>query len=151
MKLLIDCPHCQNEVNIPANMEVACPSCRQPVIAETRLASVPKPSLLHAALHYQGGTVMFVILLVVLIPVVSAVSWFCFPYLPELKNVNHLLQGGPLLFVALMLYFIPALIASSRRASNAGLIFVLNLLAGVTIIGWVAAFIWAAVDKQKAA
>jgi len=32
--MIIDCPHCQTEVNVPANVQTPCPNCRQPVIAE---------------------------------------------------------------------------------------------------------------------
>lgn len=33
MNLLIDCPHCQTEVSMPANVPAACPNCGQPVVA----------------------------------------------------------------------------------------------------------------------
>jgi hypothetical protein len=39
------------------------------------------------------------------------------------------------------LYFLPAILASKKR--NAGAIFVLNLLLGWTIVGWIAALVWA--------
>ncbi len=45
-----------------------------------------------------------------------------------------------LLFACLM-YFLPTIIA--RDKSDAGLIFVVNLLLGWTVIGWIVAFIWA--------
>jgi hypothetical protein len=49
----------------------------------------------------------------------------------------------------LFLYFIPALVGKNKR--NAGSIFLLNLLAGWTIIGWIGALIWAASkDPQPA-
>ena len=46
-------------------------------------------------------------------------------------------------FVALsiLLYFLPSIIGRDR--SDAGAIFLVNLFAGWTIIGWVAALIWA--------
>ena len=45
-----------------------------------------------------------------------------------------------LLFVCLM-YFLPTIIG--RDKSDAGLIFVVNLLLGWTVVGWIVAFIWA--------
>lgn len=42
----------------------------------------------------------------------------------------------------LILYFLPAIIGKDKR--NAGSIFLLNLLGGWTVIGWLAALIWAA-------
>lgn len=40
-------------------------------------------------------------------------------------------------------YFLPAIIASSRGHRSAGAIFVLNLLLGWMVLGWVVAFVWA--------
>ena len=45
-----------------------------------------------------------------------------------------------LLFLVLM-YFLPSIIG--REKSDAGLIFVVNLLLGWTVVGWIVAFIWA--------
>jgi len=45
-----------------------------------------------------------------------------------------------LLFLGLM-YFLPTIIG--RDKSDAGLIFLVNLLLGWTVIGWIVAFIWA--------
>lgn len=40
-------------------------------------------------------------------------------------------------------YFAPTLVAYCREHHNAGMIFVLNLFFGWTIIGWVIALLWA--------
>ncbi len=45
------------------------------------------------------------------------------------------------LLVSLFLYFLPAYLA--RNKSNFTAIFVLNLLAGWTFIGWIIALVWA--------
>ncbi len=45
-----------------------------------------------------------------------------------------------LLFVGLM-YFLPTIIG--REKSDAGFIFLVNLLLGWTVVGWIVAFIWA--------
>ena len=47
----------------------------------------------------------------------------------------------------IMVYFIPKFIANVRKHSHRIAIFFLNLLAGGTGIGWVAAFVWAFIDK----
>jgi hypothetical protein len=50
--------------------------------------------------------------------------------------------------VCLFLYFIPTI--AGAKKSNAGAIFVLNLFLGWTLIGWVAALVWACTnDAQK--
>ena len=45
--------------------------------------------------------------------------------------------------VALALYLLPAAIASARHHRNAGPIFIVNLVFGWTLIGWVVCLAWA--------
>lgn len=51
---------------------------------------------------------------------------------------------------AATLYFAPAIVAQESKHPNAMAIGVLNLLAGWTVLGWVAALVWAytAVEEQ---
>jgi hypothetical protein len=49
------------------------------------------------------------------------------------------------LLVLSLAYFLPSIIAHNKR--NAGAIFVLNLLTGWTVIGWIIAFGWAMSDE----
>ncbi len=51
--------------------------------------------------------------------------------------------GGTFLAVGFVMYFIPTLIARGRQAQHTVALFALNLLLGWTLIGWVAAIIWA--------
>jgi uncharacterized membrane protein YhaH (DUF805 family) len=46
----------------------------------------------------------------------------------------------------LLLYFTPMIYAEVKRRKQRGSIGLLNLVAGWTIIGWVAALIWAAME-----
>ena len=48
---------------------------------------------------------------------------------------------------ALVGYFIPWLIAVTRSHRNSNAIFALNLLLGWTLIGWVAAIVWALTNQ----
>jgi len=60
--------------------------------------------------------------------------------------------GGFLLFgLGLALYFLPTIVGNTK--SNIGAIFMLNLLLGWTLIGWVVALVWAMTndDKKQAA
>lgn len=51
---------------------------------------------------------------------------------------------------ALPLYFLPTLIALARRKTNKPPIFLLNLFAGWTVLGWIIALVWGAMsDKEK--
>jgi hypothetical protein len=50
--------------------------------------------------------------------------------------------GWFIVVVCLVPYFLPTIIAILRKKQSAGGIFVLNLLLGWTVIGWVGALIW---------
>lgn len=49
----------------------------------------------------------------------------------------------PLLVFVFLPYFVPAIVAFVRNHRNRGAIFVLNLLLGWTVLGWVGALVWA--------
>ncbi len=53
------------------------------------------------------------------------------------------------LFVAFFgsLYFIPAIVARTREVEHFGVIFLVNIFFGWTVLGWFAALIWAVTDK----
>jgi hypothetical protein len=58
--------------------------------------------------------------------------------------------GLVLILLCGFFYFLPTFVGQSKR--NAGAIFVLNLLLGWTVIGWVLALVWAmTVDASPAA
>lgn len=57
-----------------------------------------------------------------------------------------------LAMVALVLifaYFIPTVIACARDHHNAGPIFLVNLLMGWTMFGWLAAFVWSLTATRR--
>src|SRR5262245_29005820 len=45
--------------------------------------------------------------------------------------------------ILLFVYFLPAVVANARDHHNSLAIFFLNLLLGWTVLGWIAALIWA--------
>src|SRR5438094_5884390 len=53
--------------------------------------------------------------------------------------------------LALALHFLPSIVAAVRHHQNFAAIFVLNILLGWTLIGWVVALVWSftAVDATK--
>jgi len=51
------------------------------------------------------------------------------------------------LFLALVFYLLPSAIANKRETDHVGSIFLVNLLFGWTVLGWIAALIWAIVEK----
>ncbi|WP_051233949.1 superinfection immunity protein [Halomonas halocynthiae] len=68
-----------------------------------------------------------------------------------MAGVIHNLPIHPLLALALVVavYFIPMIIAAWRNMLNALAISALNVVAGWTFVGWVAALVWACLDKRK--
>lgn len=59
------------------------------------------------------------------------------------------LGGSVLLVVAIAVYFVPAMVAKKRNHSNATPVFLVNLFLGWTVIGWIAALIWANTDNAN--
>ena len=55
-------------------------------------------------------------------------------------------QGLCIIAVIGVLYFLPGLIGSRKRNANA--IWVLNIFAGWTFIGWVVALVWACCNEE---
>lgn len=47
-----------------------------------------------------------------------------------------------LIILAIVLYFLPTLIAVLRKHKNKLAVFLLNLLLGWTVLGWIVALIW---------
>ena len=52
-----------------------------------------------------------------------------------------------ILLVAALLYFLPAIIGHNKRDSTG--IFILNLVAGWTVIGWLVALLWACASDSR--
>ncbi|QRR09745.1 superinfection immunity protein [Burkholderia sp. MS455] len=52
-------------------------------------------------------------------------------------------DGSGFLIVLLLLYFIPSIIAFRRHHHNRTAITALNVLLGWSVIGWIAALVWA--------
>jgi hypothetical protein len=55
-----------------------------------------------------------------------------------------------LILPSLAIYFVPTIIAVARRTRNALGIVLLNIFAGWTFLGWVAALVWSIVDQRQA-
>jgi hypothetical protein len=51
-------------------------------------------------------------------------------------------------YVIVLTYFLPSIIALIRKKKNVVAIFLLNLLLGWTILGWVVALIWSVSYSQ---
>jgi hypothetical protein len=58
-------------------------------------------------------------------------------------------MAGVFIIVALLIYFLPSLVARNKR--NADAICILNLFLGWTLLGWIAALVWALTNEEKTA
>lgn len=65
----------------------------------------------------------------------------------RLKKTTATVTAGTVLLIALALYFLPAIVGA--RKDNAFAIFMLNLLAGWTFIGWIVAMVWACTKDAR--
>lgn len=54
--------------------------------------------------------------------------------------------GIALVILAVVFYFLPALIADKRKAASKVAITWINVIFGWTILGWIAALVWAVAD-----
>lgn len=48
-----------------------------------------------------------------------------------------------IIILSIFIYFIPTIIACKKDHKNKMIIFVVNLLSGYSIIGWIVSFVWA--------
>jgi hypothetical protein len=60
-----------------------------------------------------------------------------------LDLIRGFIFGSVAISFVIGLYLAPAIVALARRHHNRGAIFVLNLLLGWTLVGWVVALVWA--------
>ena len=51
--------------------------------------------------------------------------------------------------ITLIIYFLPGIIAILQKRNKSTAIFILNLLLGWTIIGWVAALVWTFCESKR--
>ena len=54
-----------------------------------------------------------------------------------------------LLAIIVLIYLLPTLIAFSREHPQRGLIVILNLIFGWTLLGWILIFLWAALGRSE--
>jgi predicted membrane protein len=59
-----------------------------------------------------------------------------------IDNINQIVGLG-LSLIGLLIYFLPTVVALANKKRNSLAIFVLNLLLGWTLVGWVVALVWA--------
>ena len=58
------------------------------------------------------------------------------------------MQGTIFLIVLIIVYFVPTIVAVVRRRPDYLFIFMFNLLAGWTMIGWIASLVWPRPTEQ---
>ena len=58
------------------------------------------------------------------------------------------LFGLILIVILLAIYFLPAIVALGREKRNKNAILLLNIFLGWTLVGWVVALVWSAMDEN---
>lgn len=66
-----------------------------------------------------------------------------------MDDVVGVVIGFGVLMALVIIYFIPFIIANQRKHRNQAGIFLLTLFAAWTVIGWIAALIWAFSDNTN--
>lgn len=145
MNIQIDCPHCHRAILAPEDVEVECPLCRGKLIAERPVLRARPNQKQPEVPKIMGCTLPFIVTMCLLF--FGSVAIFSGNIFADHGFLTTILLTAAGAFI----YFLPTAIASSRNATSANMIFVLNLLLGITVLGWIAAFIWAAVDKPRMA
>ena len=118
------CPYCGS--NIPANAK-KCMNCGEWLTSHIQEKDKPKSEL------HIGGFIEGIICIILVI---------------YMFNNNFDFSDGLMfliliLYIALHIYFLPSLIADERRTQYTCAIFALNLLLGLTVVGWIGSLIWA--------
>lgn len=54
-----------------------------------------------------------------------------------------------IVIAAFFFYLLPAVIASIRKVEHDGAILAINVVFGWTVLGWIAALLWAVTDKEQ--
>ena len=68
----------------------------------------------------------------------------------ELSIIESILAGGMIILVIIfLLYFLPSFIAKIRGHKKSGVLFLINLFLGWTIIIWIILLIWAIIGGKK--
>ena len=71
------------------------------------------------------------------------------PKAEDAPDAGDTIGGFVLLALLFVMYFGPSILASQRNHQQQSAIFVVNLLLGWTVIGWIAALIWAATAVRR--
>ncbi len=59
------------------------------------------------------------------------------------------MRGALVLFIMAGLYLLPSIVAFRKKNEKRRFIFLLNLLAGWTVLGWAVALVWAMEEERK--
>lgn len=56
--------------------------------------------------------------------------------------------SGLFIVAGIAIYFLPTIIAYKKHHSNRGIILLINLLLGWTLLGWIGSLVWALIDDE---
>lgn len=114
------CPYCGSEIPVSVKK---CKYCGEWLVIQEK--DKPKSSL------HIGGFIEAIICIIVVI------CMFNFNY------SDGIIFAILCLYILLHVYFLPSLIADGKRTQYTPAIFAINLLLGLTLIGWIVSLVWA--------
>jgi hypothetical protein len=133
------CQHCGNPVEFEAEQSgtiATCPHCgKETLLSMPRSVYTAQNHPALAKSNPKTADAIFIAFAIALPALAYAAS--ATGLLGDSEDVSTIIIG----VLSLPLYFVPSIIG--RHKKNASAIFMLNLLAGWTFIGWVAAMVWA--------
>lgn len=122
------CPYCGELVK---NNAIRCKYCNEWLVDKKETNNKNKFFLVFSAICY----ILFILIMMI--------------YLAGLNNINHEeIESTIFLFMLLFglvytIYFIPTIIAMHKKHSNTNTIFIINLVLGWTLFGWIISLILA--------
>lgn len=150
------CPFCAGRIEFEAGAAGAladCPHCAQEIVLGEVPPVLPSPVMLKLppkAKAKGNDSAWWKVLLALgaFIWLVSAFYHVAHRGAAEDFSPGDVVFGLGILATGILLYFLPSLIAWHRWHRNANAIVILNFLLGWTLVGWVAALIWAVYEEK---
>lgn len=149
----IECPYCAEEIN---PMETECPHCHSKLDSklkninnnknenkinkkeESQKPMSNKPLNATIEIEQKNDKCYTYVIFEVISIIIAIIIYFKFGYSFAISFV-----------VIYFIYFLPSSIADARLHPNITAILLVNLFFGVTIFGWIIAFIWAFTNTDK--
>lgn len=158
-----NCPYCGRYLYKKSdNSELVCAECKAPVNTDDNFCqacgavfSLPKNDITIPIEPPKGNLLGIPYNIIILLTSFAAsIAITLFVTVGKETNVGQMFLVFGIAFVAAIvsfyIYFLPSIIAIEKNHKNTSFIYLLNLLLGITVIGWFLTLILALQSEQKA-